>query len=62
MSEELKNVLVIGVSYRIVSNDFDPLTSSRLQATLGLPLSKRLNTAPNTVRGSIQYSPASHPP
>ena len=36
MSEELKNVLVIGVGHGIGSNYFDSLTFSRLQATLGL--------------------------
>lgn len=61
MSTELKNVVVIGVGCRIVSNDFDLLTFSRLQATLGLQLSERLNTAHNTVGESIQYSPARHP-
>ena len=62
MSEELKSVLVIGVSHRMLSKDFDLLTFSRLQATLGLQLSKRLNTAHNTLRENIQYFPASHPP
>ena len=61
MSVELKNVLVIGVGHRIVSNDFDLLTFPRLQATLGLQLSKRLNAAHNTVGESIQYFLASHP-
>ena len=36
MSEELKNVIVIGVGHGIGSNDFDSLTFARLQATLGL--------------------------
>ena len=61
MSEELKNVLVIGVGHGIGSNDFDSLIFSRLQATSGLQLSKHLKTAHNTVKGSIQYFLASHP-
>ena len=61
MSEELKNVLVIGVSHRMLSKDFELLTFSRLQATLGLQLSKRLNTAHNTVEESIQYFRANRP-